>query len=66
MQGDQLLDILHLLIERHLQLLENLRNHTRTDYLMPMESPADIRVITFACRLADVMKERRPPQPYAR
>ena len=66
MQSDELLDILHLFIERHLQLLEYLRHHPASYGLVTVECPADMRVITLACRLADIVKQRRPPQPEIR
>ena len=66
MKGNELLDILHLLVHRQLQALENLRDHPSAKHLMTVESPAHRRVIALGRRLADIVKKRRPAQPHIR
>ena len=63
MQVHQLLHVLHLLVQRHLQLLEDLRDHPGADDLVPMEGPALARRIALGGGLADVVQERGPAEP---
>ena len=62
-QPHQLLDIFHLLVEGHLELLEDLRHHARPHHFVAVESPAQTRHIPLAHRLADIVQQRRPVEP---
>ena len=61
----EFLDIFHLLVQRHFQLLEYLLDHSGADYLVAVEGPANVLVITLAGWLAYVVKQCGPPQPQA-
>ena len=66
MEAHELLDVLHLLVQRHLESLEYSRNHLGTDYLVTVEGPAHRRVETLGDRLADVVQQGRPTKPHIR
>ena len=63
MQPHELLDIFHLLVQRHLHALEDLRNPAGTHDLMTMEGPSKGRVIPLCGRFCYIMKEGRPSEP---
>ena len=65
-EADKLLDIFHLLVQRHLHGLENLRDHPCPDHLVSVEGPSCLRVISLCGRLAYVMEQGGPSEPEIR
>ncbi len=44
---------------------EYIRHHTRPHHLMSVKRPPRRRVVSFRCRLADIVKNSRPAEPQA-
>ena len=61
-QPHELLDVLHALVERQLQPLEQRGYHLFAQIVMVVERPAHGSVPLLAARLADVVQKRRPAQ----
>ena len=62
----QFLDILHLLVERHLEPLENLRDPLCPKHFMSMECPSERRIISLGRRFGNIVKKSRPSEPHVR
>ena len=61
-QPHEFLDVLHALVERQLQPLEQRGYHLFAQIVMVVERPAHGCVPLLAARLADVVQKRRPAQ----
>ena len=66
MELHQLLHIFHLLVKRHFQRLEDSRDHPGPHYLMPVECPPRSALVPFGGRLAYIVQQCRPSEPYIR
>ena len=65
-QAHELLDVFHLLVQGHHQVLENLRNHLGTNDFVTVEGPAGPGLEALGRGLADVVQQRGPAEPQVR
>ena len=63
-QPHELLDIFHLFIHRHLHLAEDPTYHFLSHKVVIVEGPSQFFVISLGLRLADVMEQCCPSEPF--
>ena len=60
MQVDHLHDVVHLIVQRELECLEDLRHHLCADVVMVIERPADLGFVVLGFGFAYIVQQGCP------